>query len=595
MTTHAVVTRPEVSAGAGIRSVLRVHPGQVAIAITLALLAAATSLLNPLVVRDLVAALGNGSSKATPLILLAVLVLGGAACSAWSAFLLGRVGEHGIRRLRTSIAAHILHLPLPAIRAAGTGELVARVTNDAAQLRSVIDVGVTTLPVSVVVVAVSLVVMGLLDWVLLLIVIGTFLVAGVAISVFVRGVRRGATGQQVAVGRLAATLTSALGSVSTIKAYRAEDRATDAVDADAGTAARAAIAADRSQACISPFMGLGQQIAIIGVIAGSGARLASGSLSAPNFVAFLMYLFQLIAPLTVLASGVARVQVGLSALGRIKQVLSMPTEDRGSTDDPAPMRSLHPAPVLALRGVDASYDGHQVLDGVDLDVAARGMTALVGPSGAGKTTVLALAERFMAPTSGSVLLHGHDVTQWPLTSVRRHIALVDQQCTLLEDTVRANLCLGRDQRVDDTEVWAALDDVGMRGVIEQLPQGLDTVVGGALDLSGGQRQRLALARALLSDADLLLLDEPTSQLDGLNERRLVGVLERLARDRAVLVVAHRLSTVRDAGHIVVLDAGRAVGSGSHAGLMATCPAYADLVHGQSEPADGGAHRLSGTG
>lgn len=583
MTSHAV--------RAGITSVLRVHPGQVILAVVLALLAAATSLLNPLVVRALVAALGNGSSLVKPFVLLAVLVLGGAACSAWSSFLLGRVGELGIRQLRTSIAAHVLRLPLKSIRTAGTGELVARVTNDAAQLRSVIDVGVTTLPVSVVVVAVSLVVMGLLDWVLLLIVIGTFAVAGTAIAVFVRGVRRGATGQQVAVGRLAATLTSALGSVAMIKAYRAEDSAADAVDADAGDAARASISADRSQACISPFMGLGQQIAIIGVIAGSGARLASGSLSAPNFVAFLMYLFQLIAPLTVLASGVARVQVGLSALGRIREVLGLPQEDRGAASEPRAVQPLHSVPVLSLRGVNAAYDAQQVLTDVDLDVAPRGMTALVGPSGAGKTTVLALAERFVAPTSGAVLLHGHDVTQWPLASVRRRVALVDQQCTLLEDTVRVNLCLGRDGPADDHDVWAALDDVGMRDVVEQLPDGLDTIVGGAVDLSGGQRQRLALARALLSDADLLLLDEPTSQLDGLNERRLVSVLDRLGRDRAVLVVAHRLSTVRDAGHIVVLEDGHAVGSGTHTSLMSTCPAYSALVHGQHDDA----HALQVTG
>ena len=562
----------------GVRTVLREHPGQVVLAVALALLAAATSLLNPLVVRRLVTDLGEHRSLVAPATVLALLVLGGALCAAWSSFLLGRVGELGIMRLRTNIVAHVLRMPLADVRATGSGELIARATNDPAQLRAVIDVGVTTLPVSAIVVVASLIFMATLDWVLLLIVAGTFAVAGIAIGVFVRGVRRGATGQQVAIGGLAARFSAALGSVSTIKANRAEDRAVADVRGSAREAAEAAISADRAQAFISPLMGLGQQAAIIGVIAGSGARLASGSLTAPDFVAFLMYLFQLISPLTVLASGVARLQVGLSALGRIRHVLGLPLEAAGPSTEPA-LAGVQP--VLALRSVSAAYEGEPVLHDVTLDIAPRGVTALVGPSGAGKSTVLGLAERFVLPSSGSVQLHGRDAADWPLAALRRRIAFVDQEFTLLADSVRANLTLGRERPATDEELWTALDEVGMRAAVTALPQGLDTVLGGANDVSGGQRQRLALARALLSEAEVLLLDEPSSQLDGVNERRLIGVLSRLARDRAVVVVAHRLSTVRDAEQIFVLDDGRVAGTGTHAELIRSCAAYGELVQSQT--------------
>jgi ATP-binding cassette subfamily B protein len=559
-------------------TLLRLHRPQVAVAFALILGSVVGALLVPLAVRQVVLDLGQGSSAIPSVALLVFLAVGGALSSAWASFILGRIGEWTVLETRSRLVRHVLRMRLPDIRRTGTGDLTARVTTDSAQLRSMFDVGVTAMPSSALVATVSLVVMGLLDWVLLLIVMATFLVAGIAIAAFVKGVRKGISAQQQALGDVAQRFTAALTSIATIKANRAEERTALAVIGDAETAARAAVSADRSQAFISPLMGVGQQIAIVGVLAGSGVRLASGALSAADFAAFMMYLFQIISPLTVLAAGMGRLQAGMAARGRIRSVMELPAEDPGPTVEPVRPAG---APALRLRQLAAGYEGEPVLHGVDITVPAQGLTALVGPSGAGKSTVLGTVERLVQPTGGSIALHGADLTEWPLDALRRRVSYVDQAFTLLEGTVRENLTLGCDRPVDDGALTAVLTQVGLAATVAALPDGVDTRIGGATDLSGGQRQRLALARALLTDADVVLLDEPTSQLDGVNEQLLRDVVDRLARDRAVVVVAHRLSTVRHAAQIVFLDGGRVLATGAHGELLRDCPGYRALVEGQT--------------
>ncbi|WP_051707305.1 MULTISPECIES: ABC transporter ATP-binding protein [unclassified Streptomyces] len=563
---------------AGPLSALARHRGQTAVAVPLILLSVAASLCVPLAVRRLVVDIGGHRSPLVSVLVLAVLALGGALAGAWSSFLLGRVGEWTVLDVRARVVRHVLRARLLDVRRAGTGDLVARITSDSAQLRSMFDVGVTALPASALVAGVSLVVMGVLDWVLLLIVVATFAVAGTAIAVFVSGMRRGISAQQRALGEVAQRFTAALSSLAVIKANRAEERTASGIVERAGAAAEAAVSADRAQAFITPLMTVGQQIAVIGVLSGSGVRMASGALGPADFVAFMMYLFQLIAPLTVLATGIARLQAGMAARGRIRTALELPPEAPGPDREPAPVPG---APALRLRGLTGGYDAEPVLRGVDLTVARRGVTALVGPSGAGKSTVLNMVERLLPAAGGTVALHGTELADWPLDALRRRIAYVDQSFTLLEGTVRENLVLGSPGPVDDTALRQVLESVGLAGTVAGLPDGLDTPLGGGTDLSGGQRQRLALARALLSDADVVLLDEPTSQLDGVNERLLRDVVDRLAGERAVLVVAHRLSTVRHADRIALLRDGRVVDTGSHEELLRTSPGYRALVEGQS--------------
>ncbi|MFI6081408.1 ATP-binding cassette domain-containing protein [Streptomyces sp. NPDC051217] len=201
--------------------------------------------------------------------------------------------------------------------------------------------------------------------------------------------------------------------------------------------------------------------------------------------------------------------------------------------------------------------------------------------GAGKTTLLGLTERFLLPDSGRISICGFPVEEWPLHQLRGQISYVDQSFTLVEGTVRQNLQLGQDTDVPDTELWRALETLGLRAAVEALPNGLDTELGRAEDLSGGQRQRLAAARVLLRETRVVLFDEPTSQLDSENEERLRALMRELAAERAVIAVAHRISTVQDADLIVVVDEGHIVDRGTHEELLTRSALYQELVHGQT--------------
>ena len=242
-----------------------------------------------------------------------------------------------------------------------------------------------------------------------------------------------------------------------------------------------------------------------------------------------------------------------------------------------PGRSPGFAREIRFEGVSFAYgDGEPVLEGVDLALRRGSVTALVGPSGAGKSTLAALLPRFMDPTAGRVTVDGIDLRDVTLASLRAHIGLVTQDVVLFDDTVRRNVAYGRPE-VRETDVRDALAAANAIAFVDALPDGLDTRVGeGGARLSGGQRQRLAIARALLKDPPILVLDEATSALDAESERAVQEALERLMAGRTVLVIAHRLSTVRRADQLVVLDAGRIVERGRHADLLAAGGLYRRL-------------------
>ncbi|MET7719213.1 ABC transporter ATP-binding protein [Streptomyces mirabilis] len=564
--------------------IVRRSPLQLAAALLLAVVSAAGTLAVPLIVKDVIDAFARDASITWPVTLMAGAAFGAALASAGSGYLLARLGEFMILRLRGRIMDHTLRLPVNTARAQGAGNLVARITSDAMLLRAVIDVGVVQLPLATLTVVSTLVIMAVLDWLLVLITIASFAVAGVAIGVVLIRVKRNVIDQQAAIGALAQRFTAHLAALATIKAYRSEGRSAAQLGEDAQELTGTSLTGARLQSLISPVMGLGQQIALVSVIIGGGVRIAHGELSTPDFAAFLLYLLQLVSPVTMVATGVGRLQAGLAAKARFNELLALPQE----TDDAA-LGVTAPEPLPGEAAVsfdDVAYSyagpgGPPTLDRLSFTAPRTGLTALVGPSGAGKSTALALIDRFMHADAGRIRLLGHDVRAWPLPELRRRITYVDQQFTLLEGSVRENLQLGRGHPAADHDLAEALDAVGLREDVDALPDGLDTVLGRENDLSGGQRQRLALARALLTDADVVLLDEPTSQLDSINEKRFRHVVDDLAATRAVLVVAHRLSTVRHADHVVMVTAGALTDSGTHDDLMERCEPYRELVTSQT--------------
>ncbi|MER6947259.1 ABC transporter ATP-binding protein [Nonomuraea sp. NPDC000554] len=557
---------------------------QVAAIVALALLSAATTLALPLIGGAFVAELqkGDGALTSTALLMVAAGLVA-ALTGTFSGYLLSKLGIGLVTKLRIRTLRHSLGLRLKDARREGTGDLAARLTSDAAQVRGLTEVGPMQLPMAALQVFGTLIIMGFLDWVLLLVTIGSFLVAIVGVGFVIAAIRKKFTALQTGIGELSDTFVATLEALPVVKALRAENQVARRFQERAEELGRLEIGAARLEAMVVPVMTLAQQVALVSVIMGGGVRYVAGDLSLPNLVSFLLLLLQLAAPLVMAIQAVGSLQAGLVAKQRFEAIFSLPYEqvDDPAEDDTALTAAEAGPTAVALVGVNFAYEEEQpVLRDVSITVPSSGLTAIVGKSGAGKTTVLGLIERFMETDSGKILVFGRELPDWPLSALRGRIAYVDQSFTLLRDTVRNNLLLGLDAAVPDTVLLDALEQVGLREEITSMPQGLDTALGAESDLSGGQRQRLALARVLLSDARLVLLDEPSSQLDSVNEGRLREIVDRLAEDRAVLVVAHRLSTVQHARHVVVLDRGRVLTQGTHDHLMSDSEQYAELVRGQ---------------
>jgi ATP-binding cassette subfamily C protein len=304
-----------------------------------------------------------------------------------------------------------------------------------------------------------------------------------------------------------------------------------------------------------------------------------------TLVAFLLYIYYLMSPIQQLVNAASEYQVAAAAVARIQEAEHLPVEPTGPAASPSGPRAAA-GPAAPARPAAVSFEQvrfryrpelPEVHHGVSFAIPPRGMTAFVGPSGAGKTTVFSLIERFYEPQAGQVLLDGTDVRHWPLAQLRAAIGYVEQDAPVLSGSLRDNLLLGAPQATD-TEIAGMLRTTRLTALVARLPDGLDTAVGHrGTRLSGGERQRVAIGRALLRHPRLLLLDEATSQLDALNEAALRETIAETAQLTTVLVVAHRLSTVTMADRIIVMDAGQVKAAGTHAELVASDPLYAELA------------------
>jgi ABC-type multidrug transport system fused ATPase/permease subunit len=570
---------------------LRPHRRALALAAGLSLVGAGAALAQPLLVSRVIDAVGAGRSSLPAVLVLVVVLVVGAFLGAAQQFVLQRTAEGVVLSTRRTLADRLLRLPVAEYDRRRTGDLMSRVGADTTLLRATVTSGIVDVAGSAVIGIGALIAMALVDvWLLLVTVVAVGTGMAVAISVS-RGVRRLSRQAQEAVGAMTAALERALSAVRTIRASGATAREVETVADTAERAYSAGVQVARLQALVSPASTIAVQGAFLSVLGLGGYRVATGTIDVADLIAFILYLFLLVMPLGRFIHAWTEVQTGLGALARIQEVLALEPErddrpERGCATA-VPRLPARPAvgpatvPLLALEDVRFRYpDGTEVLSGVSLTVPVGSRVALVGPSGAGKSTVLALIEGFYPLSGGTIRWAGTDVGELPRAALRARLGYVEQEAPVLAGTVRDNLLLAAPSATD-AELWAVLAEVGLTRVVQRSPRGLDVPVGddGVL-LSGGERQRLAIARSLLARPALLLLDEPTASLDARNEGLLRDTLAAASADRALLVVAHRLSTVRDSDQIVVLDEGRVVGQGTHDELVDSSPLYRELASAQ---------------
>jgi ATP-binding cassette subfamily B protein len=579
--------------------------------IALSILGSAASLAQPLLVSQVIGVVEQGGALDGLVWGLVALVILSGVIAGYQHYLLQRTGEGVVLSSRRQLVARMLHLPISEFDTRRTGDLVSRVGSDTTLLRAVLTQGLVEAVGGTITFVGALIAMLIIDPVLLGLTSLVIAVSIVTVTLLSMRIRVASQRAQKKVGDLAASVERAISAVRTVRASNATTREIATIDADATGAWDAGIQVARISALVVPVAGIAMQVSFLVVLGVGGFRVASGAITIASLVAFILFLFMMIMPLGQAFGAISATNQALGALGRIQEIIKLPLEDSTDADIAAsvstPGIASADAPAIEFDDVvfaypsgavkakdadtpdsadstideaDTTAPGDPVLRGVSFTAAHGQRTALVGPSGAGKSTILGLIERFYDPEAGAIRFGGVDIRTMPRTTLRSQIGYVEQDAPVLAGTLRDNLLLASPDATDEACI-RVLHAVNLTEVLDRNPQGLDAAVGeDGVMLSGGERQRLAIARALLAAPPILLLDESTSSLDGVNEQKMRLAIDAVAEDRTLIVIAHRLSTVVDSDSIVVLDHGRVVGTGTHSELVASVPLYRDLAKHQ---------------
>ena len=561
---------------------VRPYRGQMVLALVALVLTSAISLILPLAARRVVDNFDDGAGLldkyfGAALMIVALLALGTAA----RYFFVTRLGERVVADIRKAVYARVITLSPAFFERVMTGEILSRITTDTTLIQSVVGSSLSIALRNMLILAGG---MAMLAWTsvklmgLVLLIVPAILIPIIVLGRRLRALSRA---NQDWIAASSGTASETLLAAQTIQAYTAEARSMvrfDDVTEQSYVVARTRIGTRAVMTAIVIFLIFAGVIGVLWI----GARdVQTGVMTAGQLVQFVIYAILVASSTGALSEIWGELQRAAGATERLAELLSATDT---LTDPARPVPLLLPVRgEIVLEGVAFSFPSRPdapALHGIDLTIRPGETVALVGPSGAGKTTVIQLIQRFWDPQSGRVTMDGTDLRQLARVDLRSHIALVPQDPVIFAASAVDNIRLGRPDATD-AQVQAAARAAHAHDFIAALPQGYDTALGErGVMLSGGQRQRVAIARAILRDAPVLLLDEATSALDAESESLVQAAVSRLAEGRTTVVVAHRLATVKKADRIVVLDQGRIVATGSHDELVAQGGLYARLARMQ---------------
>jgi subfamily B ATP-binding cassette protein MsbA len=515
-------------------------------------------------------------------VLLVVLFGVRGAASYMSAITMAVVSSRLVRDLREAMFTKLVSLPSSTLDVSTPGKLVSKITYDSTQLSDAATRAVKVLVEDTVVVLGLLAVMLHTNWKLTL---GALLTAPIVILVvkyFTRRLRAVAFEVQRLMGLATHVVQEGIEGQKVVRSFGAQDHERDRFSGVANRLRQFEVKFASAASVIAPIAQFVTAIGLAAMLYLAAREAARDDMSVGTFASFFAAMGLLFSPLKRLTGVNAVLQRGIAAASSVFALI-----DEASEPDQGTRTIARAQGRLDFEGVTFRYASNEVpaLEGIDLHIAAGERVALVGPSGSGKSTIANLIPRFYLPVHGRILLDGIDTRELTLVALRRQIALVSQEIVLFEGSVRENIAYGPLGEHGEDALWAAIDDAHAREFIEALPQGLHTPVGQhGVRLSGGQRQRLAIARAFLKDAPVLILDEATSSLDNQSENEIRRALASLSHGRTTVVIAHRLSSVENADRILVMEAGRIVDSGSHDELIGRNGLYASLYRFQFDKA-----------
>ncbi|USG67164.1 ABC transporter ATP-binding protein/permease [Brevibacillus ruminantium] len=547
---------------------------KISIALFMSIATTLVSLVIPLFTGKFVDSFTLDSISSGQIILLVLAFVAQAVAGGLSIYLLNDVGQSIVAALRDRLWKKLLVLPVAYYDNQRTGETISRMTNDTGVVKGLITDHLTSFFTGIISIIGSVAVLLYLDWQMTLTMLITVPLTLLVLIPLGRQMYKISKGLQDETASFTTVMSQVLSEIRLVKASNAEPHEYASGKQGIDNLLLFGLKEGRVRALIGPLISFVLMVMLVVIMGYGGMRVSSGTLTAGELVAFILYLVQIVMPLGQFTQFFTQLQKAMGATERIIYTLEADEEDQLSG------RELEDArlPIRVEQVTFAYENGETILEDVSFQIEPGKVTAIVGPSGSGKTTMFSLIERFYQPINGTIRLGSDPISNFTLSSWRNKIGYVSQESPLIGGTIRENICYGVSRDVTDEELRQAAAMAYADQFIDELPNGYETQVGErGVKLSGGQRQRIGIARALLRNPQILMLDEATSSLDSKSEIIVQQALNNLMKGRTTLVIAHRLSTVVDADQIIFMEKGKITGRGTHEELFATHAMYREFA------------------